>query len=105
MLALIAQALVTVWTNVLTGTPMQFFIGGSTLISMGIIGCILGGFANYPAGRGMGHVRRAAAVLGLRHGRGHEDGGTWTKQNATAGKAVWQGLVAGHRGSTPWLPR
>ena len=47
VLALVAQALVTVWTNVLTGTPMQFFIGGSTLISMGIIGCILGGFANY----------------------------------------------------------
>ena len=42
VLALVAQALVTVWTNVLTGTPMQFFIGGSTLISMGIIGCILG---------------------------------------------------------------
>ena len=32
LFALIAQALVTVWTQVLTGTPMQFFIGGSTLI-------------------------------------------------------------------------
>ena len=42
VLALIAQALVTVWTNVLTGTPMQFFIGGSTLISMGIIGFLAG---------------------------------------------------------------
>ena len=42
VLALVAQALVTVWTNVLTGTPMQFFIGGSTLISMGIIGFLAG---------------------------------------------------------------
>ena len=40
--ALIAQAILTFWQTVLVGTPMAFFMGGATLISMGVIGCILG---------------------------------------------------------------
>ena len=45
--ALIAQAILTFWQTVLVGTPMAFFMGGATLISMGVIGCILGGLACY----------------------------------------------------------
>ena len=45
--ALIAQAILTFWQTVLVGTPMAFFVGGATLISMGVIGCILGGLACY----------------------------------------------------------
>ena len=45
MFALIAQAILAVWQAVLVGTPMEFFIGGATLVSMGVIGCILGGLA------------------------------------------------------------
>ena len=92
VLALVAQALVTVWTNVLTGTPMQFFIGGSTLISMGIIGCILGGFANYQLVEEWGTFGALLPFSGFAMAVGMKMVGPWTKQNATAGKAVWQGL-------------
>ena len=93
VLALVAQALVTVWTNVLTGTPMQFFIGGSTLISMGIIGCILGGFANYQLVEKWGTFGALLPFSGFAMAVGMKMVGPWTKQNATTGKAVWQGLL------------
>ena len=88
VLALVAQSLVTVWTNVLTGTPMQFFIGGSTLISMGIIGCILGGFANYQLVEEWGTFGALLPFSGFAMAVGMKMVGPWTKQNATAGKAV-----------------
>ena len=47
LLALIAQTILSFWQVVLAGTPMEFFMGGATLISMGVIGCILGGLAIY----------------------------------------------------------
>lgn len=92
LLALIAQALITVWTNVLTGTPLQFFIGGSTLVSMGIIGCILGGFANYQLIEKWGTFGALLPFSGFAMAVGMKMVGPWTKQNATTGKAVWQGL-------------
>lgn len=92
VLALAAQALVTVWTHVLTGTPMQFFIGGATLISMGVIGCLLGGFANYQLVEKWGTFGALLPFSGFAMAVGMKMIGPWTKENATTGKAVWQGL-------------
>ncbi len=92
MLALIAQALATVWTNVLTGTPMQFFIGGSTLISMGIIGCLLGGFASYQLVEKWGMFGALLPFSGFAMAVGMKMVGPWTKENASFGQAVWKGL-------------
>ncbi|HIW76906.1 MULTISPECIES: SpoVA/SpoVAEb family sporulation membrane protein [Gordonibacter] len=92
LFALIAQALVTVWTQVLTGTPMQFFIGGSTLISMGVIGCILGGFGVYQLVEKWGTFGALLPFSGFAMAVGMKMVGPWTKNNATTGKAVWQGL-------------
>ncbi|RDB59908.1 hypothetical protein C1878_14650 [Gordonibacter sp. 28C] len=92
VLALVAQAIVTVWTQVLTGTPMQFFIGGATLVSMGVIGCVLGGFATYQLVEEWGTFGALLPFSGFAMAVGMKMVGPWTKQNATAGKAVWQGL-------------
>ena len=45
--ALIAQAILAFWQMALADTPMAFFTGGAPLVSMGIIGCVLGGLACY----------------------------------------------------------
>lgn len=90
--ALIAQALVTVWSNVLTGTPMEFFIGGSTLISMGIIGCILGGFAVYQLVEEWGTFGALLPFSGFAMAVGMKMVAPWTNENATTGKAIWPGL-------------
>lgn len=92
VLALIAQALVTVWTQLFTGTPMQFFIGGATLVSMGIIGCILGGFAVYQMVEKWGMFGALLPFSGFAMAVGMKMVGPWTKQHANFGKAVWQGL-------------
>lgn len=92
MFALIAQALVTVWTAVLTGTPLQFFIGGSTLISMGIIGCVLGGFAVYQLVEEWGTFGALLPFSGFAMAVGMKMVGPWTKENASTGKAIWPGL-------------
>lgn len=92
VLALSAQALVTIWTQVLTGTPMQFFIGGATLVSMGVIGCILGGFAVYQLVEKWGMFGALLPFSGFAMAVGMKMVGPWTKQNASTGQAVWQGL-------------
>lgn len=92
MFALIAQAIVTVWSNVLAGTPMEFFIGGSTLISMGIIGCVLGGFAVYQLVEKWGTFGALLPFSGFAMAVGMKMVGPWTKDNATTGKAIWPGL-------------
>lgn len=92
LFALIAQALVTVWTNLLTGTPMEFFIGGSTLISMGVIGCILGGFAVYQLVEEWGTFGALLPFSGFAMAVGMKMVGPWTKENASTGKAIWPGL-------------
>ena len=37
VLALIAQAILSFWQFALTGTPMEFFTGGATLVSLSLI--------------------------------------------------------------------
>ncbi len=89
LFALIAQAILAVWQVALTDTPMAFFIGGATLVSMGVIGCILGGMANYQ------HVEEWAtfgALLpfsGFAMAVGMKAVGPWTKNNEKVGKCVW----------------
>lgn len=92
LFALIAQALVTVWTHLLTNTPMEFFIGGSTLISMGIIGCVLGGFANYQIVEKWGTFGALLPFSGFAMAVGMKMIGPWTKDNASVGKAIIPGL-------------
>ena len=74
VLALIAQAILSFWQFALTGTPMEFFTGGATLVHgphrlRARWLCVL------PVRRGMGYVWCLAAVLRLRDGRRHE--GRW----------------------------
>lgn len=90
--ALIAQALVTVWTQLLANTPMEFFIGGSTLISMGVIGCVLGGFANYQIVEKWGTFGALLPFSGFAMAVGMKMIGPWTKDNASVGKAIIPGL-------------
>ena len=92
LLALIAQALVTMWTQFLTGTPMQFFIGGSTLISMGIIGCFLGGFANYQIVEKWGTFGALLPFSGFAMAVGMKMIGPWTNEKVSVGKAIIPGL-------------
>ena len=47
LLALIAQAMLVCTRTAFTGTPLEFWIGGSVLLLMGVVGCFLGGFGNY----------------------------------------------------------
>ncbi|MCQ2752260.1 MAG: SpoVA/SpoVAEb family sporulation membrane protein [Coriobacteriales bacterium] len=44
---LVAQAILVCTKLWFTGTPFEFFVGGGTLVLMGVIGCILGGNALY----------------------------------------------------------
>lgn len=87
--ALIAQTLVSFWTVVLTGTPMQFFIGGSTLISMGIIGCILGGMAVYQRVEEWATFGSLLPFSGFAMAVGMKAVGPWTKKNENMGKCIW----------------
>ncbi len=88
MFALIAQALVTMWTTLLTGTPMEFFIGGSTLISMGVIGCVLGGLACYQYVEEWATFGALLPFSGFAMAVGMKGVGPWTTQNATVGKII-----------------
>lgn len=47
LLALVAQAILAVWTAVVAGTALAAWKGAFTLMSMGVIGCILGGLGIY----------------------------------------------------------
>ena len=92
MWALIAQAISAIWTTILPGTPLEFFMGGATLVSMGIIGCILGGFAIYQYFEEWCTFGALLSFSGFSMAVGMKMIGPWTKDNATMGKAVWEGL-------------
>lgn len=91
LFALIAQALVTVWSNVLTGTPMDFFMGGATLVSLGVIGCVLGGFACYQIAEEWGTFGCLLPFAGFAMAVGMKMVTPWTR-GESFGKSVWQGL-------------
>ena len=90
LFALIAQAILTVWQVVLADTPLAFFIGGATLVSMGVIGCILGGKAIYQY---LEHKATFGSLLpfsGFAMAVGMKMLGPWFK-GENLGKSVWQG--------------
>lgn len=89
LFALIAQAILTFWQTVLTGTAMEFFTGGATLVSMGVIGCILGGFAVYQYVEGWGDFGALLPFSGFAMAVGMKAVTPWTQGNEKFGKCVW----------------
>ena len=89
MFALIAQAILSFWQVVLAGTPMEFFMGGATLVSMGVIGCVLGGFAVYQYVEEWGDFGALLPFSGFAMAVGMKAVGPWTTQNEKFGKCVW----------------
>ncbi len=91
LLALIAQAVASVWTTVLPGTPLEFFMGGATLVSMGVVGFVLAGFAVYQRFEEWATFGALLPFSGFSMAVGMKMVGSWTK-GASRGKAIWQGL-------------
>lgn len=89
MFALIAQAILVVWQNLLAGTPMEFFMGGATLVSMGVIGCIFGGLACYQYVEEWATFGALLPFSGFAMAVGMKAVGPWTTKNETTGKCVW----------------
>ncbi|WP_165172268.1 SpoVA/SpoVAEb family sporulation membrane protein [Adlercreutzia sp. ZJ242] len=89
MFALIAQAILSFWQFALAGTPMEFFMGGATLVSMGVIGCVLGGFAVYQYVEEWGDFGALLPFSGFAMAVGMKAVGPWTKSNEKFGKCVW----------------
>ncbi len=89
MFALIAQVILTFWQAVLAGTPMEFFMGGATLVSMGVIGCILGGMAVYQYVEEWATFGALLPFSGFAMAVGMKAVGPWTKNNETMGKCIW----------------
>lgn len=89
MFALIAQAILSFWQTVLLGTPLEFFMGGATLISMGVIGCVLGGFAVYQYVEEWGDFGALLPFSGFAMAVGMKAVGPWTKSNEKFGRCVW----------------
>lgn len=92
LLALIAQALLAVTRAAFTGTVMEFWVGGSVLLLMGIIGCIFGGFGIYQRFEEWATFGALLPFSGFAMAVGMKMVGPWTTQNASTGKSVWQGL-------------
>lgn len=89
LFALIAQAILAFWQMALAGTPMDFFMGGATLVSMGVIGCILGGLAVYQHFEEWATFGALLPFSGFAMAVGMKAVGPWTKQNESMGKCVW----------------
>ena len=90
--ALIAQALYSIWSAVLPGTPLEFFIGGATLVSMGVIGCVLGGLAVYQRLEEWATFGALLPFSGFAMAVGMKMLGPWTREGASLGASVWKGL-------------
>jgi len=89
LLALIAQTILSFWQVVLAGTPMEFFMGGATLISMGVIGCILGGLAIYQYVEEWATFGALLPFSGFAMAVGMKAVGPWTTKNESMGKCIW----------------
>ena len=89
LFALIAQAILTFWQVTLADTPMSFFMGGATLVSLGIIGCVLGGTGVYQILEKWATFGSLMPFSGFAMAVGMKAVGPWTKNNASAGRCVW----------------
>lgn len=90
LLALIAQAISAIWVTCLTGTPMEFFRGGATLVSMGVIGFILAGLAVYQRFEEWATFGALLPFSGFSMAVGMKMVTPWTK-GESLGKCIWQG--------------
>lgn len=90
--ALIAQAIAAIWSAVLPGTPLEFFTGGATLVSMGIIGCIIGGLGIYQYLEEWATFGALLPFSGFAMAVGMKMVTPWTKKKASLGHSIWQGL-------------
>lgn len=89
MFALIAQMLLAFWSTVLADTPMSFFMGGAVLVTMGVIGCILGGLACYQYVEEWATFGALLPFSGFAMAVGMKAVGPWTMKNESAGKCIW----------------
>jgi hypothetical protein len=89
LFALIAQAILAFWQVALADTPMSFFMGGATLVSLGVIGCILGGLAIYQYVEKWGDFGALLPFSGFAMAVGMKAVGPWTGKNEKFGKCVW----------------
>lgn len=90
LLALIAQGLFGFWNAALTGTPMEFFRGGAVLVSMGVIGFIIGGLAIYQYFEEWATFGALLPFSGFAMAVGMKMLGPWFK-GESLGKSIWQG--------------
>ena len=88
LLCVVAQVILTCWQQTpVTAAPWGNFSGGITLVSMGVIGCLLGGFALYQI---LGEWADFGAFLpfsGFAMAIGMKSITPWTQ-----GKGVWECL-------------
>ena len=91
LLALIAQAMLVCTRTAFTGTPLEFWIGGSVLLLMGVVGCFLGGFGNYQYFEEWATFGALLPFSGFAMAVGMKMHGPYSK-GATMGKSVWAGL-------------
>lgn len=89
LFALVAQAILAFWNLTLTGTPMEFFRGGATLVSLGIIGCILGGTGVYQILQKWATFGALMPFSGFAMAVGMKAVGPWTMANEKSAKCVW----------------
>lgn len=93
MFALIAQAILAFWQVTIGNSPMSWFTGGATLVSMGIIGCVLGGLACYQYVEKWATFGALLPFSGFAMAVGMKGIGPWTKNNEKMGKCciniVW----------------
>jgi hypothetical protein len=86
--ALIAQAILVVWQALFTDTCMSFFSGGATLVTLGVIGCVLGGLACYQYLEEWATFGALLPFSGFAMAVGMKGIGPWTKENATLGRVI-----------------
>lgn len=91
LFCLIAQALAGFWSFALDGTAMAFFKGGAVLVSLGIIGFILGGLAIYQYFEEWATFGALFPFAGFAMAVGMKMVVPWTK-GASLGKSIWPGL-------------
>ena len=90
LFCLIAQALAGFWGFALTGTPMEFFKGGAVLVSLGVIGFILGGLAIYQYFEEWATFGALFPFAGFAMAVGMKMVVPWTK-GESLGKSIWPG--------------
>ena len=91
LFCLIAQALAGFWSFALDGTAMAFFKGGAVLVSLGVIGFILGGLAIYQYFEEWATFGALFPFAGFAMAVGMKMVVPWTK-GESLGKSIWPGL-------------